>query len=138
MAFAETDKQQPESEETESHQELVLSISVCPAAVSEARRCLQTGSQCPCTTAQLCQGCGEVTGSLHCLPAAVPLCSSLSADAPTVGFQLLTGLIGRPSRGNKMFQLCGCFFLPLFAHEAEGKCWLLKGYRASTAGSQLL
>lgn len=25
-----------ESEETESHQELVLSISVCPAAVSEA------------------------------------------------------------------------------------------------------
>lgn len=32
----EADIQQSGSEETESHQELVLGISVCPAAVSEA------------------------------------------------------------------------------------------------------
>lgn len=119
-----------ENEETESHQELVLSISVCPAAVSEAWRGLQTGSHCPCTTAQLFQGCGEVIGSLHCLPPALPLCSSLSVDAPTVGFQLLTGLIGRPSRGNKMFQQCGCIFLSLFAHEAVGKALAPEGLQS--------
>lgn len=93
-----------------SHQELELGVSVCPAVVSEAWRCLQTGSHCPCTAAQLFQGYGEVTASLHCLPSALSLCSSLSVDVPTVGFQLLTGLIGRPSRGNKMFQVCGYFF----------------------------
>lgn len=88
------------------------SASACPAAVSEARRCLQTLSHCPCATAQLFQGDGELIRSLHCLPQTLSLLSSFSVDVPSVVFWLLTGLIGRPSRGNKMFQLSGCFFCP--------------------------
>lgn len=63
-----TDTQQSDSLETDSQQELVFGFSVCPAAVSEAWRSLQTLSCCPCVTAQLFQGDGELIRSLHCLP----------------------------------------------------------------------
>jgi len=55
-------------------------------AVSEAWRCLQTRSCCPCATAQLFQGDGELIRSLHCLPQTLSLLSSFSVDAPSVVF----------------------------------------------------
>lgn len=81
-----TDIEQRDSLETDSHQELVFSISVCPAAVSEVQRCLQTCSRHPCTTAQLFQGDGEVIRSLHCFPQTLSLLSSFSVDVPSVVF----------------------------------------------------
>lgn len=81
-----TDIEQRDSLETDSHQELVFSISVCPAAVSEVQRCLQTCSHRPCTTAQLFQGDEEVIRSLHCFSQTLSLLSSFSVDVPSVVF----------------------------------------------------